>query len=144
MTTKTLTMKTNLHLALMFLTKKDPPVIVSLNYSEINSALLHSGSPAPIPQQWVLHFTSEESRHKRIKIGRGRKKKKNHIGMTGREVGCFYFFSKHLILYCNNSVMSKTCHRMASSMPGILLWTVAFTWWEFLKILSEVTSLPKK
>lgn len=55
--------------------------------------------------------------------------------MTGREVGWFHFFSEHLILYYNNSVVSETCH---SCMPGTLLWTVAFS-----IFLSELTSLPQ-
>jgi len=54
MTTKIFTIKTNLYLALMFLTKKDPPAIVSLNYTKANSALLHPGSPVPIPQQCYI------------------------------------------------------------------------------------------
>lgn len=89
----------------------------------------------------VLCFTSEESRHKHIKIGRGKGIKSHwHNWQRGRMV---LFFSKHLILHCNNSVMSDTCHRTTSSMLGTLLWTVAFSWGELLKISSEITSLPQ-
>lgn len=68
--------------------------------------------------------------------------KENHNAMTCKKTICL-FLPEHLILYGNNSVMLETWHRMANSTPSILLWTMAFTLYQFLKTVLEVTHLPQ-
>lgn len=123
MTTKTFTIKPNLYLSHKETSTSNTSP--ELHWNEFSTAVLWVTHQCQFPSSVTFHF-------RRIQTQTYRQQKQNHIGTTGREVGCVYFCSEHLILYGNNSAMSDAS-RTASSVPGILLWTVAFTWWELLK-----------
>lgn len=102
----------------------------------------------PLPalkQKWItsagslvlLRSTSEAETHAYKGM-----QQENHSAMTCKRMLCL-FLPEQLILYCNNSVMVETWHRMANSMPSILLGTIAFTLYQLFKLLLEVTYLPQ-